>query len=62
MAARGSLALRMRKASKITGCEEKPSYPLPVPDWGWDEGKAGTWATEVRTVSGGGVGWRKLSV
>lgn len=36
------LTLSTNKASKIIGQRKNPSYPIPVPDWGWDLGKAGT--------------------
>ena len=35
--------------------EGKPSYPLPVPNWGWDQGKASTCTIDVRMVAGGGA-------
>ena len=41
---------------KIIGHGEKPSYPLPVLDWGWNQGKAGTCAIEVKMAAGGGAG------
>ena len=41
---------------KIIGQGEKPSYPLPVLDWGRNQGKAGTCAIEVKMAAGGGAG------
>ena len=32
--------------------EKKPSYPLTVPNWGWDQGKAGTRAVEIKMGRG----------
>ena len=41
---------------------KKPPYPFPVPDWGWDLGKAGTWVIAVKNGSRGGMDQRGLSV
>ena len=40
---------------------EVPPTP-PVPDWGWDQGKAGTCATDIKTVQGAVLDQRGLSV
>ena len=44
----------MCKFSKIIGQRKTPYYLLLVPDWGLDQGKAGTYTIEVRMVAGGG--------
>ena len=54
MATGDIIALSMRKVSELIGRVGKPSYPLLVPDWGWDQGKAGTCTIEVKMAAGGG--------
>ena len=47
------LRLSVRKDSKILDrWIGKSPFPLPVPDWGWDQGKSGTRATAVKWYRG----------
>ena len=59
MATKGSITLVMHKASRLLNRMGEPSYPLLVPDWGWDQGKAGTCVIEVRMAAGRGTGPEK---
>lgn len=48
------LTLSMCKTSEIIGERKKTSYPLLLPDWRWEQGKADRSALEVRMEAGEG--------